>query len=70
MIRRFFTNPKTGREITIKSLTELIARLSGFTGQIRWDPTKPDGQPRRCLDTTKAREKFGFTARVAMNRIA
>src|ERR1700691_1322877 len=41
-------NLGSGREITIKNLTELIARLSNFTGQIIWDPTKPDGQPRRC----------------------
>jgi nucleoside-diphosphate-sugar epimerase len=51
-----------GSEITIRSLTELIIRLTRFQGQVRWDPSKPDGQPRRALDTTRARESFGFTA--------
>jgi GDP-L-fucose synthase len=55
-------NLGAGREITIKALTELIAKLSGFSGKIIWDPSKPDGQPRRCLDTQKARERFGFAA--------
>jgi len=41
---------------------ELIAEVTGFTGEIRWDPTKPDGQPRRALDTSRARERFGFRA--------
>ncbi len=50
------------REITIRELVTLIADLTGFRGEIRWDPTKPDGQPRRCLDTTRARELFGFVA--------
>jgi GDP-L-fucose synthase len=49
-------------EITIRSLVTLIAKLTGFTGEIRWDQTKPDGQPRRCLDTSRARELFGFAA--------
>ena len=55
-------NLGVGSEITICELTELIARLTGFTGEIRWDHTKPDGQPRRALDTSRAREAFGFTA--------
>jgi GDP-L-fucose synthase len=55
-------NLGSGREITIKALTELVAKLSGFTGRIVWDPTKPDGQPRRCLDVTRAREQLGFVA--------
>ncbi len=50
-------------EISIKDLTELIARLTGFEGSIRWDPSKPNGQPRRKLDTTRAREYFGFEAK-------
>ena len=50
------------REITIRDLVPLIAELTGFTGEIRWDATKPDGQPRRCLDTTRAKELFGFVA--------
>jgi GDP-L-fucose synthase len=55
-------NLGSGREITIKSLTELVCELSGFKGSIRWDPTKPDGQPRRCLDTQRAKKEFGFEA--------
>ncbi len=49
-------------EITIRDLTELIARLTGFEGELVWDISKPDGQPRRCLDTSRAREQFDFTA--------
>ncbi|MGD0462910.1 MAG: GDP-L-fucose synthase [Tepidisphaeraceae bacterium] len=59
-------NLGSGREISIKDLTELIARLSGFTGQIIWDPTKPDGQPRRCLDVTRAKQAIGFTAQTTL----
>jgi GDP-L-fucose synthase len=59
-------NLGAGREITIKALTELVARLSGFNGKVLWDPTKPDGQPRRCLDTRKAQEYFGFTAKTPL----
>jgi GDP-L-fucose synthase len=59
-------NLGAGREITIRGLTELIARLCGFKGDIRWDPSKPDGQPRRCLDTTLAQKLFGFTARTSL----
>ncbi len=55
-------NLGTGQEITIRELVELIAEVTGFTGEIRWDPTKPDGQPRRALDTERARRAFGFTA--------
>ena len=55
-------NLGSGREITVKALTELVARLSGFDGKIVWDPTKPDGQPRRCLDVSRAREALGFVA--------
>lgn len=55
-------NLGSGMEISIKDLVELIAELCGFTGKIQWDSTKPDGQPRRCLDTTRAKEYFGFTA--------
>jgi len=50
-------------EISILELTELIADLTGYDGQIVWDTTKPDGQPRRRLDTTKAKELFGFEAK-------
>lgn len=47
-------------EISIKDLTETIARLTGFKGEIRWDATKPNGQPRRKLDVSRAEQKFGF----------
>jgi GDP-L-fucose synthase len=56
-------NLGVGREITIRELVEMIAEVTGFAGEIRWDPTKPDGQPRRALDTSRARERFGFVAR-------
>jgi GDP-L-fucose synthase len=49
-------------EIAIGDLVQMIARLTGFSGRIRWDSSKPDGQPRRCIDTTRAREAFGFQA--------
>lgn len=55
-------NIGAGFEISIKELTELIARLCGFSGKIHWDTTKPDGQPRRLLDTSKAMKEFGFKA--------
>ena len=55
-------NLGVGAEITIRDLTELIARLTGFKGELRWDATKPDGQPRRALDTSRAHEYFGFDA--------
>jgi GDP-L-fucose synthase len=55
-------NLGTGQEITIRELVDMIAETTGFRGQIRWDPTKPDGQPRRALDTSKASERFGFSA--------
>lgn len=56
-------NLGSGKEITIRALTELIVRLTGFKGEVRWDGSKPDGQPRRCLDVTRAREAFGFEAK-------
>ncbi|CAN5671638.1 GDP-L-fucose synthase [soil metagenome] len=55
-------NLGTGQEITIRDLVTLIVALTGFDGEIRWDTSKPDGQPRRALDTTRARERFGFVA--------
>ena len=55
-------NLGVGREITIRDLVGTIARLTGFAGEIRWDASKPDGQPRRALDTSRARESFGFEA--------
>lgn len=56
-------NLGSGREISIKDLTELIARLTDFEGKIVWDATKPDGQPRRRLDVSRAKQAFGFEAR-------
>jgi GDP-L-fucose synthase len=56
-------NIGAGFEISIRELAELIAELSGFTGQLAWDKTKPNGQPRRCLDTSRATELFGFRAK-------
>lgn len=55
-------NLGAGFEISIKDLSAMIKRLTGFQGRIVWDETKPDGQPRRCLDTSKAFEEFGFKA--------
>ena len=58
-------NLGVGHEITIRELVELIARLTRFEGELRWDASKPDGQPRRALDTSRAREQFGFVARMS-----
>jgi GDP-L-fucose synthase len=55
-------NLGVGREITIRELVELIVRLTGFHGDVRWDASKPDGQPRRALDTSRAHELFDFEA--------
>jgi len=55
-------NIGAGREIGIRDLVELIGGLTGFKGEIRWDASKPDGQPRRCLDVSRARKEFGFRA--------
>jgi GDP-L-fucose synthase len=57
-------NLGSGREIPIRELADLITRTVGFTGTLRWDTSKPDGQPRRQLDTTRAAELFGFQAQV------
>ena len=56
-------NIGAGFEISINDLVELIAKLAGFKGEIVWDTTKPDGQPRRMLDTSKAEREFGFKAK-------
>jgi GDP-L-fucose synthase len=55
-------NVGSGEEITIRELTERIAALTGFTGALLWDERQPDGQPRRRLDTSRARDWFGFEA--------
>jgi GDP-L-fucose synthase len=59
-------NLGSGKEISIKDLAELIAKLTGFEGELRWDPSKPDGQPRRCLDTSRAQREFGFVAQTPL----
>lgn len=59
-------NLGAGREVTIKDLAEMIRAATGYTGDLVWDPTKPDGQPRRMLDTSRARERFGFEAEVPL----
>jgi GDP-L-fucose synthase len=56
-------NIGAGFEITIKALTEMVARLAGYKGRIVWDASKPNGQPRRCLDTTRAAQEFGWRAK-------
>jgi GDP-L-fucose synthase len=59
-------NIGTGKEIKIRELVELITQYTGFAGEIRWQTDKPDGQPRRQLDVTRAYEKFGFQARTSL----
>jgi GDP-L-fucose synthase len=56
-------NIGSGMEISIKDLIKLICELMEFKGELMWDPSKPDGQPRRCLDTTLAEKEFGFKAK-------
>jgi GDP-L-fucose synthase len=56
-------NLGSGKEITIKQLVDLVAKLTGFNGEVVWDASKPDGQPRRCLDTSRAKAEFGFEAK-------
>ena len=55
-------NLGTGHEVTIRELVAMIARLTGFRGSVHWDAGKPDGQPRRCLDVSRAENEFGFRA--------
>jgi GDP-L-fucose synthase len=57
-------NLGAGKEISIKDLVTIIKEQTGFTGEIHWDTTKPDGQPRRCLVTSRAEKEFGFVAQV------
>jgi GDP-L-fucose synthase len=59
-------NLGTGAEISIRDLAELVAELTGFQGEIVWDTSQPNGQPRRALDTSRARELFGFEARTPL----
>jgi GDP-L-fucose synthase len=58
-------NLGSGNEISIRNLAELIADLTGFKGQLTWDTTRPNGQPRRALDTSKAEQYFGFKAQAS-----
>ena len=60
-------NIGAGFEITIKELVEKIVKLTRFTGEIRWDNSKPDGQPRRRLDVSKAKQYFGFESKIPFN---
>jgi GDP-L-fucose synthase len=55
-------NLGTGREICIRDLLAQISEITGFKGEVRWDPSKPDGQPRRCLDVSRSDREFGFRA--------
>jgi GDP-L-fucose synthase len=61
-------NLGNGREVVIKDLVEMIVRLTGFEGEIRWQSNKPDGQPRRQIDTTRAAERFGFRAHTSLEQ--
>ena len=61
-------NLGTGYEISIKDLTELICELMNFKGEIVWEPDQPNGQPRRCLDTQRAKQSFGFAAQVGFEQ--
>ena len=56
-------NLGTGEEVTIRNLATMIAAEAGFAGQINWDTSKPNGQPRRCLDVSRAKKLFGFHAK-------
>jgi GDP-L-fucose synthase len=57
-------NLGTGQEITIRNLAQLICEVMDFDGELLWETDKPNGQPRRCLDVTRAQQQFGFTAQV------
>jgi GDP-L-fucose synthase len=57
-------NLGAGKEITIKNLIEIICAQMKFKGEVHWDETKPDGQPRRMLDTSRAKKEFGFMAKI------
>lgn len=61
-------NIGTGQEITIADLADKIADIIGYDGEIVWDSSQPDGQPRRCLDVTRARDMFDFEARVGLDQ--
>lgn len=60
-------NLGSGKEVSIKDLAEAVKTIVGFQGDIRWDTSMPNGQPRRCLSTTRANEKFGFQSRTELS---
>ena len=60
-------NLGSGLEISIRDLAEKIAALTGFTGELVWDTSQPDGQPRRCLDVTRAAKEFGFRSQIGFD---
>lgn len=60
-------NIGTGREITIKDLAEKVKSIINYKGRIRWDTEKPDGQPRRCLDISRAEKEFGFKSKMSLD---
>jgi len=60
-------NLGSGSEISIRELVALVARLTGFEGDVVWDASQPDGQPRRRLDTSRAAQAFGFRARIGLD---
>ena len=59
-------NLGNGREVTIRNLMELVAKAAGFQGKIVWDSTQPDGQPRRCLDVSRAIAEIDFRAQMPL----
>ena len=59
-------NIGAGFEITIRNLVDKLVTIMDYKGKIRWDKTKPNGQPRRACDTTKAKEKFAFEAKIPL----
>ena len=59
-------NLGSGNEISIRQLVATVAELTGFRGEIIWDTSRPNGQPRRCLDTSRARQRFGFEATTSL----
>lgn len=59
-------NLGNGREVPMRELVSHIVRLTGFQGAVVWDTSKPDGQPRRCLDTSRAEQEFGFRAKTSL----
>jgi GDP-L-fucose synthase len=55
-------------EITIRDLVDLIVELTGYSGKVQWDKTKPDGQPKRSLDVSRAKQEFGFEAKMPFKK--